>query len=124
MGGFRLDQEEADALAAGGEKKETEDSSWSAHPHVQAQHRRSKSASDRNLDVSRGEVLHPAKKEQNELRASPLSTRAYRTRSPLHDCVACSFKNTSSNQRASLEKDVSLEIGWLSLIRMLVLWLR
>ena len=42
MGGFRLDQEEAGAVAAGGGKKETEDSSCSSHPHVQAQHRRSK----------------------------------------------------------------------------------
>lgn len=38
MDGFRLDQEEA----ASGGKKETEDSSWPSHPHVQAHHRRSK----------------------------------------------------------------------------------
>lgn len=43
MGGFHLDQEEEDAVAPVGGKKETEDSSWSSHPHVQAQeHRRSK----------------------------------------------------------------------------------
>ncbi|XWS49725.1 hypothetical protein CRYUN_Cryun12cG0027700 [Craigia yunnanensis] len=62
------------------------------------------SASDRNSNVPRGGVLHPAKKEQSELHASPLSlsTRAYRTRSPLHD------KNTSLNQRVSLGKDIEL----------------
>ncbi|XVF10855.1 hypothetical protein REPUB_Repub07fG0218900 [Reevesia pubescens] len=107
MDGFRLDQEEAAAVAAGRGKKETQDSSWS-HSHVQAQHRRSKSASDRDLDVSRGGVLHRAKKEQNELHASPLSTRAYRTRSPLHERSAYSNKNTSLNQRDSLEKDIEL----------------
>ncbi|XVF10852.1 hypothetical protein REPUB_Repub07fG0218600 [Reevesia pubescens] len=107
MDGFHLDQEEAAAVAAGRGKKETQDSSWS-HSHVQAQHRRSKSASDRDLDVSRGGVLHPAKKEQNELHASPLSTRAYRTRSPLHERSAYSNKNTSLNQRDSLEKDIEL----------------
>ncbi|XP_022737180.1 uncharacterized protein LOC111290042 [Durio zibethinus] len=106
MDGFRLDQEEA--VAAGRGKKETEESSWSSHPHFQAQHRRSKSASDRNSDVSRGGILHPGKKEQNELYASPLSTRAYRTRSPLHDRCAYSNKSTSWNQRASLEKDIEL----------------
>ncbi|KAK8520822.1 hypothetical protein V6N12_004749 [Hibiscus sabdariffa] len=107
MGGFRLDQEEG-AATAGGRKKETEDSSWSPNPHFQAQHRRSKSASDRKINVSRDGVSHRAKKEQNELIASPLSTRTYRTRSPLHDSSAYSNKITSSNQRASLEKDIEL----------------
>ncbi|KAK8505595.1 hypothetical protein V6N12_038334 [Hibiscus sabdariffa] len=107
MGGFRLDQEEG-AATAGGRKKETEDSSWSPNPHFQAQHRRSKSASDRKINVSRDGVSHRAKKEQNELHASPLSTRSYRTRSPLHDSSSYSNKITSSNQRASLEKDIEL----------------
>ncbi|KAK6251102.1 hypothetical protein SCA6_005107 [Theobroma cacao] len=105
MDGFGLDQEAA--AAAGGAKKVTEDTSWS-HPHVQSQHRRSKSASDKNLDASRGGVLHSIKKEHNELHASPLSTRTYRTRSPFHDRSAYSNKNTSLNQRASLEKDIEL----------------
>ncbi|MBA0806080.1 hypothetical protein Gohar_005552, partial [Gossypium harknessii] len=103
MDGFRLDQEEGATTAGGG--KETEESSWSSNPQVQAQHRRSKSASDRNLDVLRGRVSRPVKKEQN---ASPLSTRASRTRSPLHDCSAYGNKNISVNQRASLEKDIEL----------------
>ncbi|TYJ06427.1 hypothetical protein E1A91_A12G233300v1 [Gossypium mustelinum] len=63
--GFRLDQEEGATTAGGG--KETEESSWSSNPQVQAQHRRSKSASDRNLDVLRGKVSRPVKKEQNEV---------------------------------------------------------
>ncbi|TYI52437.1 hypothetical protein E1A91_D12G248100v1 [Gossypium mustelinum] len=103
MDGFRLDQEEGATTAGGG--KETKESSWSSNPQVQAQHRRSKSASDRNLDVLRGRVSRPVKKEQN---ASPLSTRASRTRSPLHDCSAYGNKNISVNQRASLEKDIEL----------------
>ncbi|KAA3460264.1 NAD-specific glutamate dehydrogenase [Gossypium australe] len=127
MDGFRLDQEEGATTAGGG--KETEESSWSSNPQVQAQHRRSKScelhsdcevmnnealnecfhnASDRNLDVLRGRVSRPMKKEQNEVHASPLSTRACRTRSPLHDCSAYGNKNISVNQRASLEKDIEL----------------
>ncbi|TYG91244.1 hypothetical protein ES288_A12G246600v1 [Gossypium darwinii] len=106
MDGFRLDQEEGATTAGGG--KETEESSWSSNPQVQAQHRRSKSASDRNLDVLRGKVSRPVKKEQNEVHASPLSTRACRTRSPLHDCSAYGNKNISVNQRASLEKDIEL----------------
>ncbi|OMO52472.1 hypothetical protein COLO4_37159 [Corchorus olitorius] len=106
MDGFRLDQKEAAAVGGGG-KKESEDSSWSSHPEVQVQHRRSKSASDRNPDALRSGVLNSIKKEQNE--ASPLSTRAYRTRSPLHDRSAYSNINSSSlNQRASLEKDIEL----------------
>ncbi|KAE8708313.1 hypothetical protein F3Y22_tig00110347pilonHSYRG00071 [Hibiscus syriacus] len=108
MGGFHLDQE--GAATAVGRKKKSEDSSWSPNAHIQAQHRRSKSALDRNIDGSRDGVLHRMKKGQNELHmeASPLSTRAYRTRSPLHDSSACSNKNTPLKQRASLEKDIEL----------------
>ncbi|KAK2649025.1 hypothetical protein Ddye_016514 [Dipteronia dyeriana] len=73
--------------------------------HAQ-QHRRSKSATDRNLDVSRHGVLHSIKKDQNKSHASPLSTRAYKAQNPLYDHPSPSNKNTSSNQRASLEKDV------------------
>ncbi|KAG6788759.1 hypothetical protein POTOM_004836 [Populus tomentosa] len=36
----------------------------------------------------------------------PLSTRAHRTQSPLHDYPICNDKNGSSNHRASLEKDI------------------
>ncbi|KAH1106405.1 hypothetical protein J1N35_010173 [Gossypium stocksii] len=108
MDGFHLGQEEAAAVATTGEKRENEDCSWSSsYPSVQAQHRRSKSASDRDLDVSRDGVLHPEKKQQ-ELHASPLSTRAYRTPGPCLDRSAYRNKNPSLNQRASLEKDIEL----------------
>lgn len=40
----------------------------------------------------------------------PLSIRAHRTQSPLHDYPICNDKNASSNHRASLEKDVSTEL--------------
>ncbi|TXG51160.1 hypothetical protein EZV62_023684 [Acer yangbiense] len=73
--------------------------------HAQ-QHRRSKSATDRNLDVSRHGVLHSIKKDRNKSHASPLSTRAYKAQNPLYDHPSPSNKSTSSNQRASLEEDV------------------
>ncbi|KAK1564671.1 hypothetical protein Q3G72_008471 [Acer saccharum] len=73
--------------------------------HAQ-QHRRSKSATDRNLDVSRHGVLHSVKKDQNKSHASPLSTRAYKAQNRLYDHPSPSNKSTSSNQRASLEEDV------------------
>ncbi|KHG18516.1 Elongation factor 4 [Gossypium arboreum] len=109
MDGFHLGQEEAAAVATRGEKRENEDCSWSSsYPRVQAQHRRSKSASGKDLDVSRDGVLHPEKKQQEELHASPLSTRAYRTPGPCLDRSAYRNKNPSLNQRASLEKDIEL----------------
>ncbi|KAK0586657.1 hypothetical protein LWI29_010321 [Acer saccharum] len=73
--------------------------------HAQ-QHRRSKSATDRNLDVSRHGVLHSVKKDQNKSHASPLSTRAYKAQNRLYDHPSPSNKSTSLNQRASLEEDV------------------
>ncbi|MBA0646565.1 hypothetical protein Goklo_014520 [Gossypium klotzschianum] len=109
MDGFHLGQEEAAAVATRGEKRENEDCSWSSsYPRVQAQHRRSKSASDRDLDVSRDGVLQPEEKQQEELHASALSTRAYRTPGPCLDRSAYRNKNPSLNQRASLEKDIEL----------------
>ncbi|MBA0853921.1 hypothetical protein Goshw_023912 [Gossypium schwendimanii] len=109
MDGFHLGQEEAAAVATRGEKRENEDCSWSSsYPRVQAQHRRSKSASDRDLDVSRDGVLQPEEKQQEELHASALSTRAYRTPGPCLDRSAYRNKNPSLNQQASLEKDIEL----------------
>ncbi|KAB2018073.1 hypothetical protein ERO13_D08G187800v2 [Gossypium hirsutum] len=66
------------------------------------------SASDRDLDVSRDGVLQPEEKQQEELHASALSTRAYRTPGPCLDRSAYRNKNPSLNQRASLEKDIEL----------------
>ncbi|XP_030513315.1 uncharacterized protein LOC115727282 isoform X2 [Rhodamnia argentea] len=79
-------------------------SSW-AHPHVHAQHRRSKSASDRNLDVSRGELLH-SQRVKNATLVSPLSTRALEVRSPLLEPFSYRDKITTSSHRAFLEKDI------------------
>ncbi|KAJ1375453.1 Ternary complex factor MIP1, leucine-zipper [Sesbania bispinosa] len=73
----------------------------SADSRVQPRHRRSNSASDRTLKFSRGGVLHPVEKDQNELLASPPSVRASRLQSPLHDNLTC-----INSHRASLEKDV------------------
>ncbi|KAB1217003.1 hypothetical protein CJ030_MR4G021318 [Morella rubra] len=101
MGGFSVAGEEA----AGG-KKESE-ASWE-NSHVQFQHRRSKSASDRNASVSRGGVLRSIKREQNETYGLPHSASASRGQSPLHDTANYFNKNTSSNHRASLEKDIGL----------------
>ncbi|KAL2669089.1 hypothetical protein AAZV13_01G167800 [Glycine max] len=68
-------------------------------------HRRSNSASDRNLKFSRGGVLRPIEKDEHESLASPPSVRASRLSSPLHDNLT-SNKKTFSKPRASLEKDV------------------
>ncbi|KAJ9147702.1 hypothetical protein P3X46_029829 [Hevea brasiliensis] len=98
---FSVDEDE-DAT-----KKRRNGISWPP-PHANVRHRRSKSASERNLEVSRGGALRSIKKDQNGTHMSPLSTRAFRTQSPLRDYPACTNKNTSSNHRASLEKDIDL----------------
>lgn len=80
-----------------------------ANSRVHSRHRRSNSASDRNVKLSRGGVLHPVEKVQDESLASPTSVRACRLPSPLHDNLTCMNKKTYSNEsshRASLEKDV------------------
>ncbi|KAF8019380.1 hypothetical protein BT93_G0146 [Corymbia citriodora subsp. variegata] len=76
-----------------------------AHPHVRDQHRRSKSASDRNSNVSRGELLH-SQRGKNATLVSPLSTRSPEVRSPLFERFGYSGKITTSSNRASLEKDI------------------
>ncbi|KAI4327134.1 hypothetical protein L6164_019633 [Bauhinia variegata] len=73
---------------------------------AQPQHRRSKSASDRNFKISRGGVLLPTETDQNESLVSPLSVGPSRLQTPLHDNLTYINKNTLSNHRASLEKDV------------------
>ncbi|XP_039689995.1 uncharacterized protein [Medicago truncatula] len=73
----------------------------------QPRHKRSNSASDRNSKFSRGGgVLRSIGKDQDEFLASPLSARASRIQTPLHDNHNCINKNASSNHRASLEQDV------------------
>ncbi|KAK7269470.1 hypothetical protein RIF29_22197 [Crotalaria pallida] len=63
-------------------------------------------ASDRNLKILRAGVLHNIEKDQDDSLESPLSTRASRRLSPLHD-VTCANNGTVSSHTASLEKDVS-----------------
>ncbi|KAI3408035.1 uncharacterized protein J3R85_020515 [Psidium guajava] len=65
------------------------------------------SASDRNLDVGRGELLH-SQRVKNATLVSPLSTRALEVRSPLLEPFSYSGKITASSHRASLEKDIEL----------------
>ncbi|VVA36928.1 PREDICTED: electron transporter [Prunus dulcis] len=86
---------------AGGMRENVD--SW-ARSAVHAQHRRCKSASDRNLNVPRSRVS--AKKDQNETQVSSPSTSASRGQSPWHDNLVYINKNTPSNYRASLEKDI------------------
>ncbi|KAM1034397.1 hypothetical protein PS1_038080 [Malus domestica] len=73
---------------------------------VHSQHRRSKSASDRNSSVSRGRVLSSRKKGKNETQVSSPSTSASRGQSPWHDNPAYINKKSPSHHRASLEKDI------------------
>ncbi|KAJ4838544.1 hypothetical protein Tsubulata_032875, partial [Turnera subulata] len=99
MDSFNVEEDQISA------KKRQNGSSWK-RPPVDAQHRRSKSASERNLEISRAGVLHSIKKGQNETNMSPLPTFVYRAQSPLHHYPARVKDSTSSSQRASLEKDI------------------
>ncbi|CAJ1943340.1 unnamed protein product [Sphenostylis stenocarpa] len=72
----------------------------------ETRHRRSKSASERNLKNERGGASHPVEKDHNESLVSTPSVSAARLRSPSHDNLTYVNKNTFSSHRASLEKDV------------------
>ncbi|KAH9777221.1 hypothetical protein KPL71_006944 [Citrus sinensis] len=101
MNGFNVEEDEE---AAG---KRQKGDSWSrTHVNAQAQHRRSKSAAERNSDISRRGISNSVKKELNEILASPLSTRAFRAQTPLYDHLSYNNQNSSLNHRASLEKDI------------------
>lgn len=101
MNGFNVEEDEE---AAG---KRQKGDSWSrTHVQAQAQHRRSKSAAERNSDISRRGISNSVKKELNEIYASPLSTRAFRAQTPLYDHLSYNNQNSSLNHRASLEKDI------------------
>ncbi|KAG4943324.1 hypothetical protein JHK85_047970 [Glycine max] len=70
-------------------------------------HQTSSCASERNLANARGGgASHPLEKDHNESLVSTSSVSASRLRSPLHDNLTRVNKNTSSNHRAFLEKDV------------------
>ncbi|XP_059444164.1 uncharacterized protein LOC132176066 isoform X1 [Corylus avellana] len=98
MGGFSVVE---DAAVVSGKRENGDGNSY-----ANSQHRRSKSASDRNRTVSRGGVLHSIKQEQNETYVLLHSANASREQSRLDDNVNYNNKNTSSNHRASLEKDI------------------
>ncbi|PQQ06828.1 uncharacterized protein Pyn_27217 [Prunus yedoensis var. nudiflora] len=104
------EKEEFEEQAGG--KRENGDS-W-ARSAVHAQQRRSKSASDRNLNVPRSRVS--AKKDQNETQVSSPSTSASKGQSPWHDNSVYINKNTPSNHRASLEKDTKELISEIELL--------
>ncbi|XP_042511482.1 uncharacterized protein LOC122086611 isoform X2 [Macadamia integrifolia] len=74
--------------------------------HVQGQHRRSKSASDRKFDHAKHGVLQSTGKEPKESQDFQPKIRTHRGAIPLHhDC--CDMKtNLSLNHRASLENDI------------------
>lgn len=74
--------------------------------HGKSRHRRSKSASERNLKIARGGASHPLEKGHNESLVSPPSVSASRLQSPSRDNLTCVNKNTFSSHKASLEKDV------------------
>ncbi|XP_031271229.1 uncharacterized protein LOC116129638 isoform X3 [Pistacia vera] len=110
MNGFNVEE---DKVAA---DKRKNGSSLLRH-YVHTQHRRSKSATDKNLETSKRGASHSLKKmEQTELHASPLSTRTYRAQSPLYDQPSTINKNASSNHRASLEKDTKELIAEIELL--------
>ncbi|CAL9029264.1 unnamed protein product, partial [Prunus brigantina] len=104
MVGFmcNIAQEKEEFEEEAGGRRENGDS-W-ARSAVHAQHRRSKSASDRNLNVPRSQVS--AKKDQNETQVSSPSISVSRGQSPWHDNLVYINKNTPSNHRASSEKDI------------------
>ncbi|GMH09545.1 hypothetical protein Nepgr_011386 [Nepenthes gracilis] len=79
---------------------------WTCSP-VHAHHRRSRSASDRNGDVRGLRVPHSLHNNQNLPHESPLSTRTYSTQTPSHG-HSIDSNTSSSNHRASLEKDIQL----------------
>ncbi|XP_057513318.1 uncharacterized protein LOC130795303 isoform X2 [Actinidia eriantha] len=69
-------------------------------------HRRSKSATDRNLNNPRGGISHSKQNRVNESKELPSSERSYAARSSLHKCSINTNTGTASSQRASLEKDI------------------
>ncbi|XP_043716992.1 uncharacterized protein LOC122665006 isoform X3 [Telopea speciosissima] len=74
--------------------------------HVRAQHRRSKSASDRNFDHARRGVSHSTGKDPNESDDLQPKIRSHRAATPLHQDCYDKMTNLSLNHRASLENDI------------------
>ncbi|KAA8522216.1 hypothetical protein F0562_012889 [Nyssa sinensis] len=100
MDGFTVDE---DGERAG--SRENGDS-W-ACSHIRAQHRRSRSASDRNLDLSRGGVSRSVRNDFNESHELPPSKRTCGgAQSPLYKYSSNTNVDNTSSHRASLEKDI------------------
>ncbi|MCL7037315.1 hypothetical protein MKW94_025634 [Papaver nudicaule] len=88
----------------------TRESSVASQSHVHGRHRRSKSSSDKNLDVSAFGVLHDIQKSSNLAQHVRSKRRNHRIPSPSHPNAGGTSTNTCSlsNHRASLEKDIEL----------------
>lgn len=101
MDGFNVEEDEE---AAG--KRGSGDPSACSHGH--GRHRRSKSASDKKLDVSRGGVSTRRDLKESHRRPHELSpsTRTHGVPSTLHEHPGHIKRNTSSTHRTSLEKDI------------------
>ncbi|KAK2974999.1 hypothetical protein RJ640_012865 [Escallonia rubra] len=83
-----------------------------AFPHVHAQHKRSNSASDKNLSLSRGGVLNSVRKDLNELPELPPSARNCRAQTHLYEDVVDTHEDGASDHRASLEQDLSTPLNF------------
>ncbi|XP_060207369.1 uncharacterized protein LOC132635129 [Lycium barbarum] len=79
-------------------------SSWKC-AYGYSQHRRCKSASDKNVALSKGGDRQSVKKELNEPPVLPPSTRSCKA-SPLHEFPKTISKEANPEPRASLEKDI------------------
>lgn len=92
---------------AKGEKgvcKREDGGSWPSI-HVHAKHKRSKSASGKNLDISRDGVSHSIQ-ESNELPDLRSLAMNIGVQSPLHEHPSNTSIDAASKQRDSLEKDI------------------
>ncbi|KAM3307442.1 hypothetical protein P3S67_009185 [Capsicum chacoense] len=84
--------------------KKQNGSSWKC-AYGYSQHRRCKSASDKNVALSKGGDRQSVKKELNQPPVLPHSTRSCKA-SPLHELSKTIGKDAAPEHRASLEKDI------------------
>ncbi|CAI9095779.1 OLC1v1031795C4 [Oldenlandia corymbosa var. corymbosa] len=77
-----------------------------AHPLALAQHRRSKSASDKNFTVPQQSQSHPEHNGVNQPPQELLPITGSCRASTLHGCSMDEHKDSVSRHRASLEKDI------------------
>ncbi|KAI7988347.1 hypothetical protein LOK49_LG13G01483 [Camellia lanceoleosa] len=100
-GWFTVDEDEE---AAGSGRRENGDSCSASHLH--AKHRRSKSATERNLDNPRGGVSHPIQNDFTESHELQPSESTCGVQSPLLEYSINTNIDNASSHRASLEKDI------------------